>query len=309
MSKIIEALGKLLPEDQVKDIAAAVEESLTEAKADLEKEFNTKLEEAYEQLSTELKDAEKVAESGYQEAYGVITDLRNRLETQRHEFDSALEEGYEEAYQMLLAERGKKESLEAELYEEYDKKLEEMKEYMVDKIDQFLQFKGQEIYEQARKDVLNDPALAEHRVTLNKVVETVSDYISNEDFAIATSSKLEEANKALEELRGQLKIVEARNIRISTENNKLNESLRHTQQLIKENTENSANAEKKERIEKAQNVSGRGKQVTENVEVIKETPTKATNKTDEKDNTLVENIGEENLNQWRSLAGINTASK
>jgi len=130
---------------------------------------------------------------------------------------AALEEGYEEAYQLLKAEQNKNQQLEVEMYEEYDKKLSEMKEYIVDKVDQFLQFKGQEIYEQAKRDVLSDPRMAEHKVTLDKIVDLTSNYLSDEDFAGVTSSKLEETNKALEEMKGQLRIMEARNIRLSTE--------------------------------------------------------------------------------------------
>ena len=162
--KIVEALKKLLPEDQINEVASAVKDMLDSAKTDLESEYNDKLEEAYRQLSEEMSNAEKTAYQGYQEAYGIIADLRNWLEMQRDEYNKALEEGYEEAYQMLLQEREKNNTLEVDMYEEYDKKLGEMKDYIVDKVDQFLQFKGAEIYEQAKRDVLNDPRMAEHKI-------------------------------------------------------------------------------------------------------------------------------------------------
>ncbi len=302
MDKITEALKKLLPTEQVTEVSKAVEAMLAESKVELEKEYNTKLEEAYNELTNELKGAEQTAEKGYQEAYTIITDMRNRLDTMRAEFETQLEEGYEEAYQMLLSERGKNEKLEASLYEEYDKKLGEMKEYMIDKIDEFLQFKGKEIYEQARRDIQSDPALAEHKLTLDKIVETVTGYISDEDYAHATSTKIEELSKTAEEMKGQIRILEARNIRIATENNKLNEALRHKEQVITEATQNSAKTEKKERLETAKNVSGRGKSVTENIEVIgeaKEQP-KVT-----KDQTIVsESVTSDQLSQWRTLAGL-----
>jgi hypothetical protein len=302
MDKITEALKKLLPAEQVAEVSKAVEAMLAEAKGELEKEYNTKLEEAYNELTNELKGAEQTAEKGYQEAYTIITDMRNRLDTLRAEFESQLEEGYEEAYQMLLAERGKNEKLEASLYEEYDKKLGEMKEYMIDKLDEFLQFKGKEIYEQARRDIVNDPALAEHKLTLDKIVETVSSYITDEDFAQATSGKIEDLMKTNEDMKGQIRILEARNIRVATENNKLNEALRSKEAVITEANKNANKAEKKERIETAKNVTGRGKTVTENVEVIGETKDqpKAT-----KDQAVVsESVSSDQLSQWRTLAGI-----
>jgi len=266
MDKITEALSKLIPESEIQEVSAAVNEMLEQAKADLEAEFNQKLEEAYAELTSELTQAEKTAEQGYEEAYAIIGDLRNRLEVQGEEYKAALEEGYEEAYQMLKAEQAKNQQLEVDMYEEYDRKLAEMKEYIVDKVDQFLQFKGSEIYEQAKRDVINDPRMAEHKVTLDKIVDLTSSYLSDEGINAVSSSKLEEASKAVEELKGQLRIMEARNIRLSTENTKLNESVRQAQDLISEskkvatkNKKANVVTEQNERVAKAENVTGRGK--------------------------------------------------
>jgi hypothetical protein len=304
MSKINELLSKVLGENaDIKELSEAVQGLVEDARGELEKEFNTKLEEAYKELSTELKEAEATAEKGYAEAHAIIVDLRNRLDTQRNEFDAALEEGYEEAYQMLLAERGKKDNVETEMYEEYDKKLKEMKEYMIDKVDEFLQHKGKEIYEQARRDVLNDPRMAEHKVALNKVVETVAEYISDEEYALATSAKLQEAHKTLEDLKGQVRLLEARNIRISTENNKLTEAVRQNQELLKEHTAHATSDEKKARKEAAQNVTGRGKKTDGPTEVIKENvgDNQGSAKTDD---TLVEGFNPDELKQMKALSGL-----
>lgn len=275
-NKIVEALKKLLPESEINEVAGSVEKMLEQAKSNLEKEYNEKLEEAYSELSNELAEAEKTAEKGYEEAYAIIADLRNRLEVQGEEYNAQLQEGYEEAYQMLKAEREKNNQLEVEMYEEYDKKLQEMKDYIVDKVDQFLQFKGQEIYEQARREVLNDPRMAEHKVALDKIVEVTSSYLTDADFNVVTSSKLDVVNKQLEEMKGQLKIMEARNIRLSTENTKLNEWKRQAETVLTEATKTAAEdkkskvvTEQKEKIEKAKNATGRG-QVAENTEVIAE---------------------------------------
>lgn len=266
MDKITEALKKLLPESEINEVSAAVKDMLEQAKANLEAEYNQKLEEAYAELTSEIENAEKTAEKGYEEAYAIIGDLRNRLELQGEEYKAALEDGYEEAYQMLKTEKEKNQQLEVEMYEEYDKKLAEMKEYIVDKVDQFLQFKGQEIYEQAKRDVLNDPRMAEHKVTLDKIIDLTANYLSDDDFTAVSSTKLEEAVKSVEDMKGQLRIMEARNIRLSTENNKLNESVRQAQELISESRKAVSKSKKsevvteqKERTEKVTNVTGRGK--------------------------------------------------
>jgi len=272
MDKIVEALKNLLPENEVNEVANAVSELLEQAKENLESEFNQKLEEAYSELTSELAEAEKIAEHGYEEAYAIIGDLRSRLEVQGQEYKDALEEGYEEAYQMLKSERAKNENIEVEMYEEYDSKLSEMKEYIVDKVDQFLQIKGSDIYEQARRDVMSDPRLSEHKVALDKIVNIASNYISNDDFSEINAEKVEESIRKVEELKGQMRILEARNIRISTENTKLNEAVRQAQDLITESRrvvtrEKKSNvlSEQKERSERARNVMGRGNNASDNV--------------------------------------------
>jgi hypothetical protein len=283
-NKITEALKKILPADQLNEVASAVTEMIEDAKSEMESEFNKNLEEAYSQLSGELSEAEKTAYQGYQEAYEIINDLNNRLSVQKEEFETALEEGYEEAYQMLVNERNSKATVETNLYEEYDSKLAEMKNYIVEKVDQFLQHKGTEIYEQAKRDLINDPRLLEHKVALDKIVNITSDYLSDEERTFGTSKKLEEASKAIQELKGQLRIMEARNIRLSTDNTRLHESKKaammtesripapaaKTAALAKPAKKAQVIAEQNARVAKTKNASGRGHTDTENVQVIAE---------------------------------------
>lgn len=305
MDKILEALKTLLPEDKVQNVTEAIGEYLSEAKAELEKEYNDKLQEAYAELSNEVKQNEQIAEEGYQQASGIIQDLRQRLETQRAEFDAALEEGYEEAYQMLQAEKGKVDSSTSELYEEYDKKLAEMKEYMIDKVDQFLQYKGKEIYEQARRDISNDPRMVEHKVTLDKIIQLCGNYLTDEDYATAISGRIEESNKAIEELRGKVRLLEAKNIRVATENNKLTEQLREASQVITESKQQVVTEGRKAREEKARNVQGSGKRVTDRVEVVAEHNENSTEtKNKDVDTTLVESINPNDLHSMQVLSGL-----
>ena len=58
--------------------------------------------------------------------------------------------------------------------------------------------------------------------------------------------------------------MEARNIRLSMENKKLNEAVKAKEEVIVEQTVAKQTEEKKERVEKAQNVTGRG-QITEGI--------------------------------------------
>lgn len=302
--QIMQALAALLPDDTQKEVLAAVEGFVENVREELQAEFNAKLEEAYAIVAEEKKKVEEEGYKGYAEAYQIISDLRDRLEVQREEFEHALEEGYEEAYQLLVNERASKESLEVDMYEEYDRKVKEIKEFFVEKLDAFLSQKGEEFYEQAKRDVLNDPTMAEHKVALDKILEVASTYMSDEDYHFATSSKLEDLSRQVEELRGQCKIVEAKNMRLATENNRLNEAVRQQQEMLTESTR----TEQKERTKKAKNAEGRGKRDMERVEVIAEhtnakAPVSGEDEYDD-DTRFVETYSEDITDQWSKLAGI-----
>ena len=301
---VLETLKKLLPEDQVKEFVPAVEAMLAEARDEIEAEYQKNLEEAYAQLAQEKTEAEGVAEQGYQEAYSIIQDLRGRLETQQAEFDSALEEGYEEAYQALLAERSKKENIEVEIYEEYDKKLAEMKEYMVDKIDEFFKHKTAELRNEVRREVMNDPSVAEHKVALDKVVNILTDYITDDQYQLANNNKLEQAVQMLDDLRNQKRILEARNVNLARENKKINEHYRVLAEQVK-TSEQTLTEARKEKIEKASKATGSGRKVTENYEVIREhngEPQGTAQQSD--DNTLDEAFDPAFMAQMKVLAGV-----
>lgn len=301
--QIMQALAELLPEDVRKEFASAVDTFAEGVRNDLESEYNAKLEEAYKIVAQEKQEVEKVAEQGYAEAYQIICELRDRLEVQREEFEHALEEGFEEAYQMLVTERAKNESLEVDLYEEYDRKVREVKEFFVDKLDLFLSQKGEEFYEQAKRDVLNDPTVVEHKVALDQILEVAAGYMSDEDYHFATRSKLDELSRKLEEVNGQYRILEAKNMRLATENNKLNEAVRQQAEVLTEATKHEQNA----RRQKAKTAEGRGNRVMEKdrVEVISEHRTNepVTSNDDDENTALVESVGSQ-LAHWQKLAGI-----
>jgi hypothetical protein len=299
--QIMKAMAGLLPEDAQKEVSTAISNFLEEATKELEAEYSDKLSEAYKTVEEEKTSDEQVAERGYAQAWEIITDLRDRLAVQKEEFDAALEEGYEEAYQMLQEERSKNDTLEVSLYEEYDKRLAEVRDYMVDKIDQFLAIQGEKYYEMAKKDVMNDPAVTEHKLAFERILEVAQNYLSDEDFAVATSSRVENLNKQLDEQKAQIKILEAKSMRLATDNTRLTEAVKHQHSLISENKSNERNV----RLEKARKAEGRGEGNTENRRVvIGETkdasgePVANTNS-----NTIVEHAGEEIYADWKYLSG------
>lgn len=302
MDKITEALNKIIPEEQVSEVVEAVKEMLAEQVTELETEYQSKLDEAYGQLTEEKQSEETIAEQGYQQAYEVIASLMGRLDEQREEFEKALEEGFEEAYQALQEEKTKNESIEVELYEEFDNKLKEMKEFMVDKVDQFLNLQEAEIYEHAKHDVLTDPQLAENRIVVEKMAGLLSQYIDSDDISAVNSTKIEEAAKATEQLKGQMRIVEARNVKLSAQNNRLNEQVKEANGLLTEAAQIEQKNEKKERASKAKNVSGRGQRVAKD-DLIQESNVTTTESST--DSNLSEDAGEQ-FNDLLVLSGIIT---
>jgi hypothetical protein len=267
---LLETLKKLLPEEQFEEVAAAVEEMLDEAKQQIEKDAQAELDKAYEAVAAEVAEAERVALEGYAQAHAIIVDQDNRMESQKEAYEKAIDEQYEDAYKMIEEERGKNNDIESSMYEEYDNKLSEMKGYIVDKVDEFLKFKGQEIYEQAKHDVLNDPRMAEHRVALDKITDIMADFLTEEELQLGTSKKLEEAQKKVERLQADLKKQEGRNIRLSTDNTKLGQQLEEAVNILQEQEETEVVSEQNERAKKAAKVQGRGHSNMEEEKLLSE---------------------------------------
>jgi hypothetical protein len=294
--KVLNALSGLIPENAQAQVAEAVKAMLDEAVLELEAQYDANLEQAYEEVNAKLAEAEAVAEKGYAEAYEIILDQRDRIETLKEEYEAQLEEGYEEAFQMLQDSRSKNDTLEVDLYEEYDNRLGEIKEYIVDKVDQFLALKGEEFFENAKRDVQNDPAVAEHKVALDKILEVAASYLDADDYQFATSSKLDDLHRSLEETKGQLKILEARNMRLHTENTKLNEVARQAQEVLTEG----ARIERTARKNAARVAQSKGQRVVDDVRVIAEHTNAAGEPVADEGHSNPRN---KLFQEWRALAG------
>jgi hypothetical protein len=296
MDKITQALSKILPTEQVNEVAKAVEEMMADQVSVLQEEFQDKLNNAYEQLAEERKSDEVVAEAGYEQAYQIINSLMTRLDEQRQEFESALEEGFEEAYSELQKEKSRNQNIEVEVYQEADEKLQEMKNMMVDKLDQFLAIQETEIYESARRDVLSDPRILEQRVALEKITDLLSDYIGHGTIGVS-ANKVDEAVRHIDDLKGQLRIVEAKNVRLSSQNSKMNEQIREAHNIISEATK----IERTNRVNKKRIASGRGQRVV-NEQIISEYSAPTNDKSNSGSDV---NEAHDPLNDLLYLSGIN----
>lgn len=101
-------------------------------------------------LRNELMEAERTAEQGYAEAYEIICDLRNRLDAQgkssilKHFPPSNTISPSVKITDKDLSYKTP-DDLEVRLYNEYEQKVKEAREYIVDKVDEFLTMKCAEM--------------------------------------------------------------------------------------------------------------------------------------------------------------------
>lgn len=299
---VMKALESFIPEEAREKVSTAISSLLEKAVANIEAEYEQKLEEAYSELHKDKKKAEQIAEEGYAQAWDLICEYKDRLELQREELDRNLDSGFSEAYEMLQEERKKNDTLESELYKEFEDKLENIKTFIVNKMDKFLQLQGNKYEEMVRKDLLNDPLFAEHKKGVERMLEAASTILSDEDYRFASSSKMDRLVREVEELRGQMKIVESKNMRLSMENTKLNESVRHKDSLLTETVK----FEKKARLEKAKKVEGRGALEIDRQVVIGEQNSagEPVSRRKNRDERLVEDVAQNVTDYWNYLSGI-----
>lgn len=266
MNKLLEALKRTsLTADQVSDVTKAVEDMVSEAISKVEakkrSEYDAKVEEAYDKAQAEIDAVEAKAIEGYKQAHAIIQDQQLRIETLEREYENKMDEGYQQAWEMLQAEQAKNENIELEVQREADEKIRAMRDFMVEKLDLFLQMQKAEIYDEARQDILNDPQIVEHRVTIEKMADIMSDYLSFDDLAGTSSKKINEANNLIEDLQGQVKILERKTVNQSKQIHSLNETLRQGEQLINEARAITTKNERNERKNGAGTASGRGQRV------------------------------------------------
>lgn len=300
---VLKALSGLIPEDAQEKVSAAITSFLESAVKDIEKEYEEKLENAYEELRKDKQKDEKIAEEGYSQAWDMICEYKDRLELQNEEFKRAMDEGYEEAYQMLQEERRKNDTLETELYEEFENKLGDVKKLIVNKLDKFLQLQGEKYYEAAKRDLLNDPIFAEHKLAFERMLEAAATVLSDEDYGFANSTKVDTLVREVEELKNNVRTLEGKNMRLSMENTKLNEQVRYSESLITEGVK----VDKKARVEKAKKAEGRGEAVAKKRQVV------IGEQTDEPvskggEDRLVEH-GREVLQYWNYLSGLDKSEE
>lgn len=299
--KVLAALSGLIPAEAHAKVAAAINEAIDAAVAQVDAQRQAEIAELKEHHAKELAEQEQLAEKGYAEAYEMIVELRHSGARMREEYERQLAEGYEEAYQMLLAERKKNDNLEVDLYEEYDGRVGEIREYLIEKVDRFLGEHGDIFFDACRTEVRNDPATAEAQVAVERVLEAVQPLLSDADYAKAKGSRVHDLERKLHEQTALVRSLEARTMRLHAENTKLNEAARQAHSVLAE----SARVERNARRELAQKVQSRGQRVAnDQVQVIAETTNAA--ESDAGRHTAQRSWNNMTLlEQWRALSGLN----
>ena len=144
--------------------------------------------------------------------------LQRNLEDVRSEYEESLEEGFQEAWEVVEEQRSRNQKLEVELYEEYDDKLKEIKKYIVDKVHHFLVSEWKKIVQLGEDELVAKMDAWRKALTPAEMVQ----------LAIGENN----AKQDYDSLRAQIKILEARNIRLQCENRKLAEVIREYDKMI-----------------------------------------------------------------------------
>lgn len=260
--KVLDVLVNMVGEehrDKIVEMVSEMETRLEEAKqAEVEAVYQ-KMEEKQAALKAEY-------DAGYAEAYEALADMRHRLDTIQEEHQLHMVEEFGEAFKMVKEAENKANQKERELREEYEGRFQSSNTFVIDRLAEYLATKGEQMMELARRETLNDPTVAEHRVALNKILDVASNYLVEGQVAAVAKSKQEELHKAVEDLRGQVRILENRNVRLTNENVKLNEVARQAKNVLTESTR----IERESRKELSKKATGRGDIVNSGTKVITE---------------------------------------
>ena len=291
--RVLEVLSDLVSNESQEAVTLAVtsllDETVAELKANYEEEYNARLEEAYAAIVDERRADRQVAIEGYQQAYSVITDLRNRLKAQETEMNSTLEEEYGKAYEKFVEEQKKHEQEIQEMYEHFNQKSQDIQSYIIDKVDEFLGEMGQEYYESVKSEAVKDPAVNKDKLAFQKILEVAAKYLTEDDLESNQDNK--EMQQQIESLELSKKQLESRNMKLLTENQKMQSYLKDTKVLL----EQYAAQEKNERLDEASKVEGQG---LASVEPKREVVIGEQTEVNKEETTKNEN------NDWAALAGI-----
>lgn len=255
---VLKAISGLLPEEVVTKVSNVIATTLDEATKEIESDYQAQLDEAYEQFGKEKQKLKEGYEQGYAQAFDLICEYKDRIELVKEELTNEKNSGFQEAWEMLQAARTENDDLAGELQREYDEKLADVEKFLVKKLDQFLPTQGKKYYEQARKDLLNDPVFAENKNAFERMLEAAAVVLTDDDYAVASGTKTESVLKENEELKKRVQRIEANNTRLKMDNDKLNETVRRTKTSLLSEQKEEQKVERKNRLERARKVEGRG---------------------------------------------------
>lgn len=310
--KIMESFKGMIPEEQTSAVEEAINEFVQDTEAKIKKEYEKTLEESYKDWDTQLKETreeakkkleetEKTAYDGYEEAKKLVEEKEEQIRKQKEEFENFLQEQYAEAKKMIDEEKGRNDKIEQELFESYTQQVQDIKEDLVNKIDEFLGDKIEEISESVKKELRNSPEVLEDKVAFERIKEIVASSLTPEVISNTASQKVDELEESISKLQSEVKALKAKNLRLATENQN------YEKKLITENNQDDEET-KREEIRKeterrvaeriAENAEGHGKVINE-TDLIKE------NAVDEKNTKKVEeNILGYSPADLRKMAGL-----
>ena len=207
---------------------------LAEYKEQLRQELEAKYQAKVDTLEAEY---EKNLEEGYEEAYKMVCELRNKtaelevantelraritmIEGMGPEYEANVKQEREELgdYEKKLA------TLEVDMYTDYDNKVKEIREFIVNQVDKFLEVEWNKLCQAGEEELAA-------KLTAWRKALTPGEMVS---LAVYGGAEPAETN---EYLRTERRKVEAQVMRLHVENAKLTECIQHQAVMIAEAVE------------------------------------------------------------------------
>lgn len=196
------------------------------------------------------------------EAYELIKKLRNNIEEQanknkqlqeettklltemKNENEKMLEDGYQEAYGMLVEEKEKYNKLDSLYSEEYDKRLQDMKNWVVKKLDEFLAKREQQLAECDEEEMLEKISEWRKSFTPQELVKQAMEEDEEEKLSSKLTTENVKQSMKIKDLTEKLNEANQKLTKSEALNGKLPED------LIKENEELKAKCERIQKMAK-----------------------------------------------------------
>jgi len=208
----------------------------------------------------------------------MLQDTEARMERLKTEHQNEMDREFEVAYSKLRQEQEKNKNLSLEAHKQAEERFKQGYQFVIEKLDDYVHNHTAELMVEARRNVMSDPRILEHKLALDQILDIAASYMGEAGIGAASATKVKELSRKLKEMESHVQVLEHRNIRLSQRNSTLTEQVNKSKAVLNEQ-------HKVERKEKArianESASGRGHRVLTDGKIIPEYSAKKTESVDD----------------------------